>query len=344
MARTRALLALAVISALCTGTAALLTHPFNPNRLCCDHLVYRSMSYNLFTVTRPDLNVAPENNVMFSDPEFARVVGYVERNGFNRTPPYIYRVLTPLLARLIAFAVDINVAYYLISLFALAGTAFLIGLTIFELSGSIVPAMAGVFLFTANPWTVKFHLFRYMMVDPMMFFFVALAIWAIVKRNRWLFFATCAVGALNKEVLIPMLISYPLSEWLLDRRVRRSSVVATVVIAVGYFVFRVVMPENPGYSIFNLLWPGVDYFRLMAIAGIDAFGLLLVPALSRPWGSRLIAALVPFVIACVLEAWFVDNLEHAMVAAFPAVCVAVLWHWPPGLLRRSLVLDRKSVV
>jgi hypothetical protein len=195
-----------------------------------------------------------------------------------------------------------------------------------------------MFLFVANPWTEKFYLHRYMMVNPMMFFFVALAVWALVRRNRWLFFAACAVGALNKEVLVPMVVAYPLSELLIDHRLRRSSVGAALGIVIGYSLFRVAMPENPGYSIFNLLWPGVGAFRLMALAGIDTFGLVLPAALWRPWRSRLMVALAPFAVACVLEAWFVDNLERAMVAAFPVVCVAIFWLWPAGVLRQVLTL------
>jgi hypothetical protein len=49
-------------------------------------------------------------------------------------------------------------------------------------------------------------------------------------------------------------------------------------------------------------------------------------------------ALVPFAAACVLEAWFVDDLGRAMVQALPAVCVGIFWLWPTDLRRQLLTL------
>lgn len=336
--RVRHLALIGAAAVFVTGAAAILTHPFDPDRECCDHLAYRSMSYNLFTVTRPDLNVAPPGNKMFTDPRLAGVLEYIDRYGLNRTPPYVYRIFTPLLARSIAYVIGIDTAYYLVSFLGLSAAAFFIGLSILELTGSEIPAVAGVVLFAINPWTEKFNLWNYMLTDPMTFFFVALAIWGLIRRHRGLFFVACAVGALNKEALIPMVVAYPISEALVDHRVRWSSAILVVGIVAGYSLFRLLMPEASRYTIQSQFRPGLHHVKLMANAGIDVFSLTIPALLWRPWRSRLMIALAPFVVACVLEAWFVGNLERAMAPAFPAVCVGILWLWPVGSLRQVLTL------
>lgn len=335
--RLRPLFAIAITALLLTGIVALLVDPFDPDVACCDHLLYRSMSYNLFTVTRPALNAPPDWS-MFADPLHQRWAEYWKKYPLNRVPPYVYRVVTPLSARGVAYATGIDAAYYLISFLALAGAAVLIGLSILELSGSVIPALAGVVLFLINPWTAKFNLWDYMLTDPMAFFFTALAIWALVKRNRPLFFVACAIGVLNKESMVPMVVAYPLTEWWIDHRVRSSSVVAAVGIVVGYAAFRAAMPEAVSYSILGELKANVDHARAMTLAWIATFGVMLPAAFLRPWGSRLMIALVPFAATSVLEAAFVGDLERAMVQALPAVCVGIFWLWPVDLREQLLTL------
>ena len=333
--RVRAFLIIVAASVLLTGVGALLVHPFNPDKHCCDHLFYRSMSYNLFTVSRPDLNAPPPGSL----PDLRQGLSWLHLgNGFSRQPPFVYRVATPLLARAVAYVTGINVAYYLVSFLALAAAALFIGLSIFELTGSEVPAVAGVILFIVNPFSANFNLFDYMLTDPMAFFLAALAIWALVKRKRFLFFAACAVGVLNKESMVPMVIAYPLTEAWVDHHLRGSSVAAAAGIIVGYYLFRVVMPEVPGYSIFNQFHAGFHHIEAIAGAVFIVFGVVVPAALRRPWGSRLMVALVPFAVACVLEAWFVGDLERAIVQALPAVCVGIFWLWPADLRRQLLTM------
>ena len=315
-----------------TGVLALLVHPFDPDRECCDHLAYRSMSYNLFTITRPDLNVPPPGNEAFDMGVATEHIRY----GLNHLPPFVYRVVTPLLARSIAYVTGIDAAYYLISFFALAAAAIFIGLSILELSESIIPALAGAVVFLVNPYTVRYNLWDYMLTDPMAFFLAALAIWALVKRNRTLFFAACAVGVLNKGTMLPMLVAYPLSEAWLDRHIRRSSITAVVGILAGYYLFRVAMPEAlPDYTLSTQAGAALANVRvgLMVTAGITVFGVMVPASLRRPWHSGLMIALVPFAAFAVL-----GTLPRHQVQALPAVCLGMFWRWPTMRRERLLLL------
>jgi hypothetical protein len=336
---TRVVALSAILSVLLTGLIALLVQPFDPDRACCDHLFYRSMSYNLFTVTRPDLNVPPRGNPLPSVYGIPTFRSLSPLNRLNRQPPYVFRIVTPLLARLVAYATGINAAYYLISFLALAGAAVFIALSIFKLTGSQIPAMAGAVLFLVHPYSARFNLHRFMLTDPLAFLLTALAIWALVQRKRGLFFVACAFGVLNKESMLPILIAYPLTEAWIEHHVRWTSVSAVIGITVGWYAFRLAMPIPVNtYSLASEFRGGLRHVELMAGAGILAFGVMLPAAVRRPWGSRLMIALVPFALACILEAWFVDDLERVMAQALPAICVVVLWWWPTERPERLLTL------
>lgn len=330
--RVRTILTLAILSVLLTGVIALLVQPFDPDRECCDHFFYRSMSYNLFTVTRPDLNVPQPGTPL------AKQDWYDPLTGLNRTPPYEYRVLTPLLARTISLATGIEAAYYLISFMTLAGAAFFVALSILELTRSLVPAAAAATLFLVSQYTASINLTRYMMIDPMALFLAALAIWALVKRNRLLFFVTCAVGALAKESLVPLLVAYPMMEALVDRKVRWSSIGAVVGIGICWHLFRVAMPEGPhaGYNILSRFLPTDHQAEDVVKSTVVVYGVMLSAILRRPWGQKLAIALVPFVLVCFMETWFITATERVLTQALPAVCIGIFWLWPKG--RREQVL------
>ncbi len=325
-----------VVSVALTGVLALLIHPFEPDKECCDHLAYRSMSYNLFTVTRPDLNVPPPGNAAFNDPA---VADFELKYHLNHLPPYVYRIVTPLLARLIASVSTIDVAYYLITLLALAGAAVFTGLSILEVTQAVVPAIAGVVVFLVNPYSTGFNLRDFMLTDPMAFLLAALAVWALVRRNRGLFFVACLVGVLNKESMVPMLVAYPLSELWLERRIREGTMGAAVCIAIGWYLFRIAMPEAvAGYSVIREFRPGLHHVHQTVTAGIVTFGVLAPAAIRRSWRSKLVYALMPFSVGAVLAAWFVGDVGRAMIQALPVVCLALFSRWPPSRLEQVLAL------
>ena len=51
--------ALLLLALALTAGVATFAEPTDPSSTCCDHLFYRSMAYNLFVVTRPELNEWP---------------------------------------------------------------------------------------------------------------------------------------------------------------------------------------------------------------------------------------------------------------------------------------------
>ena len=139
--------------------------------------------------------------------------------------------------------------------------------------------------------------------------------------------------------MVPLVLAYPLTEWWLDHRVHWSSIVAAVLVLVGWYLFRLAIPIPVNtYSFFSEFRGGLEHVKLMFLAVLATFAGVVPAAVMRTRRSKLIVALVPFAIACILEAWFVDNLERAMVQALPAICLMVLWRWPAERHQQALTL------
>src|SRR5687768_14229417 len=89
---------LLLLALVLTGVVAAFTEPADPDSTCCDHLFYRSMAYNLFVVTRPELNdwpaELPDRERLYTSPYHGDYLRW--ENRLSRQPPYVYRVLTPL--------------------------------------------------------------------------------------------------------------------------------------------------------------------------------------------------------------------------------------------------------
>jgi hypothetical protein len=331
---------LAVVVAALGGTllAGLLVDRFDPDTSCCDHLFYRSMSYNLFSVTRPELDTIPPGNAL-EDLYGARDYGWLDqRNGLSRQPPYVYRIVTPLLARAIAPATGIDGAYYLISLLALGGAAVFLGLAAHRITGSVVPAVLAIAAFLTDAPTARYNLNDYMLTDPMAFFLASFAIWALLTRRRALFFTACAIGVLNKESMVPMLVAYPIFEGLSDRRFPRTSTMWAVGIATGWAFLRLALPVPVDtYSFLGQFREGWPHVRLMGYVALFTLGPLL-PAVRRGLRDPVVVSVLPFAAAAILSAWFVDDLERAMIRALPVLLLAGLRPWQPAMRAKVAIL------
>ena len=328
-----------VVAAACGGTllAGLVVQRFDPDTACCDHLFYRSMSYNLFSVTRPDLDTIPQGNELeelYGVPDY----GWLDpRNGLARQPPYVYRVVTPLLARAISPITGINDAYWVIALVALAGAATLLGLTSLRITGSAVPAVVVVGAFLTDPSTARWNLNDFMLTDPMAFFLTALALWALVHRRQGVFFVACAIGVLNKESMVALLLAYPLAEVFRVRRFPWVPASWSLAIGAGWVVVRVVLRCRPTPT------RSLDSSVRIPACAIDGRGPAIhdgtaASAIRRGLRDPVILSLLPFAAAAILSAWFVDDVERAMVQALPVVLLAGLRPWTSSMRTRIAVL------
>jgi hypothetical protein len=333
-------LLLAVAFAL-TGLVAARTTPFAPSVSCCDHLFYRSMAYNLVTVTRPDLNAWPPGldlKRLYQDPYHGRYLKV--ENHFNRQPPYAYRVVSPLVARAIAYPLgdNINHAFYALSFTALALASFFTALSVFELSGDVLAALASLGCFTLVFRLTRYHLTNYMLADPLAFLCLALGSWLMLRRNdRW-FFALAFIAVFNKETHFFLLACYALMQ-LHERRLNRASLASYAVITLAYLAFRVALPiPNNTYALRTLYlgWPGP---RTVVHVALGVFGALTWFACSRVWRTRFVLYLTPLAVGAFATALFAVDAERAYVYAFPLVFLGVFGARVAGTLPRLLAIS-----
>jgi hypothetical protein len=302
-----------------------------------DDIYYRSMAFNLFETTRPDLNTVPGG---LHYPHQGGVYYFEEANGLNHQPPFVWRVATPLLARVLSVPLgNIDRAFYAMTFLSLCGAMFFLALTLYVGLGKLLPALVAMGLFPAGYWLAGRYLFHYMYVDPLSIFLSCLAVYLLMKRNRGLFFVVCAAAVLNKESGLALLLAYPLSEWFLDRKVRASSVAAVVSIAAVWLLvqtgLRSMVPVDT-YSPITLLRYGT--LLGMAIGALLGAGVMLIPTwrgLASPIALSLIPVLIPPLVGSHQGA---GDSPRYYAQLLPVLAVFMFAFWPSRWIERTLAL------
>jgi hypothetical protein len=309
-----------------------------------DDIYYRSMAFNLFAVTRPDLNVPPGG---FTYPHTDATAYFVEANGLNHQPPFVWRVVTPLLARALSILLgNIDRAFYLITFLSLFGAAFLLAMVLYEGLGTIVPSVVALGVFPAGHWLSAEYFFHYMYVDPLSIFFTCAGAYAVVRRKRAMFFVLCAVSVFNRESGMFLIAAYPLSEWFLERRVHRSSLISAAAIVLAWFLFQAVVrslvPVDT-YSPLALIRIGFQQGLVGPLQGalyglLLAAGALFIPAwrgVASPMSLSLSVSLVPSVVGSMQAG---GSSPRYFGQAVPILVVMMFSLWPDKGVDRVLIL------
>lgn len=315
---------LLLLSLTLTVLQAYRTPPINIDATCCDHLFYRSMAFNFFTVSRPDLNEPPPGNrlsAVYADRYFG---GFMHReNKLNRQPPYCYRFVTPLLSRAIATVSgrSIDFGFYTLSFASLAFTCFVLALSVYDISRNWVLAAAAAISYSEVYSAFSGNLHDYMLTDPLAQLFVALSVYfMLTERKRW-FLAIGLVAIFNKEIHAFMLPCYVLMEFA-ERRTSTSVLIGCVLIVATYAAFRLWLPVPTNtYSL------ATTFFRLPSAATIateffQVFGVLAVSAVIRLPFRRATLSLTPIAIGAAIAELFAPNTARTYAYAFPFVMLA----------------------
>lgn len=335
---------LAVLAIVLVGTLALIIEPFEPDTTSGDYVYYRSMAFNEFVVTRPDLDRLPPGHPHLVVYRFDTWGAWYDmRNGLAHQPPFAYRLLTPALARLVEPALGINAAFYFWTVAALMAAAFTMGLCLYRLTDALLPAAAAVVLLALDFATARLHLVRYMLTDPIALFLTVLAVYALIRRRPVMFYVTCLIGVVNRESMVPMVVCYPISEYLLDRQLRWQTWAAALGVAGAWFALRAFWPVPVNrYSVVDEFKPTLAQTKLVADTAVMVFGVLFIAAWRsvgrRTAASRFARSLVPFVIATFGAAWFIGSVDRILAQAIPFFVIIVLGCWPKQPFARLLVL------
>lgn len=315
---------------------------WDPDERCCDHLYYRSMAFNTFSETRPDLNVPPAGNPLAEEYSNETPHPYLRAsNKLNRQPPFAYRVLAPLAARTILYVPgvsSINAAFFILTFASLVSTSVILGLSVYHLTARALPAVTAAVSFSSLWWAAGVNLRSYMLVDAPAYMFLSLAIYFLVTGHRTGFFGSLLIGVFIKEIVLIALISY----WLhrkLHRRLDRSDVGLSVVVISIYGGFRLLLPIPENDFTFSVAWVGIPYASSTVLWMFGTFyGLALASFVRIRYSTRLGIALLPIAIGSFIAALFALNHERALVFAFPFVVLLAFSIGPRTSTARTAVV------
>ena len=284
------------------------------------------------------------DRMTYSHPDFTEIWDhrfYIEMATNHPTnwyiAPFEYRILNPLLAKLLPFDVLIN--FTILSFGALWLTAIITYFMLRSLEFSNPLALTGSLFFLSLGWATRFNIYDFWLSDPMGFLFIVAAMWSIFAKKDPLFLLLLAIGVTAKENVLfvaPLYYTFN-SKKLLDGKVLLRLLCLTAPALIILFALRMSIPTtNSEYNIVNL-WQTIglkrvqhlskdlrDYLLLYSI-GTFGVSLTLLPLFSIKQNYSLLCRFSPFIVLNYLSLLFAYNDSRIIVSAFPAIIIMALY-------------------
>jgi hypothetical protein len=254
-----------------------------------------------------------------------------------RTPPFCYRVLTPLLAfGLTRAGLGVNASFWLITNASLVGFLCCLHRLLLQRGLDARGAALGVLLAGLTPGAVRWYEYQYWMTDPLCLFLIAAAmVLAEEGRER----AVAGVSLLGIAARESYLLVFP---WLLAKGARRdglrTALATTTRVALPSLALfagiRLLVPAAPGAPLAAVVADAAGFrFRHLLdnqlyLATLGSFGVLVPVLLASP--ARALAALRQRPEDAVLlggayaSLLLGTNTERLLAYALPAVLTAAL--------------------
>jgi len=152
--------------------------------------------------------------------------GLPEHPEAAKTPPYAYRLLSPLIVRLLPFSA--TTGFHLLTTAALIGAAALLFLLLRTMGFDDLAAAAGLMIFGSLYWLVESTQVDFLLVDPLTFFLFVTFLLALYRNlPPPLIAAIASLAVLNKEVglILPLVALVYLSR---TQRLTKGSAILIV--------------------------------------------------------------------------------------------------------------------
>jgi hypothetical protein len=263
--------------------------------------------------------------------------GEAGRKALAEAPPYVWRVLTPLVARgLMRTGLSVNAAFYLITNVSLFGFLLVLFLYLREVGFDRPLALTGLALVAFMQGAVRWFEYQYWMSDPPCLFLVALAFWLVRRQQRVALAMVSVVAALVRESYVIVYVHDFFR--LLKRRswpeaVGRTLAVSAVPLAVLVALRLTIVPNQPDDLVasfqenvaFRLrhLFDNQWYVLTVGTWGVLFPLFLLFPGriwtLSRRHFDQLAPALAVYASLAIS-----NNTERPLAYAVPALLPAAL--------------------
>ncbi|HVR69834.1 MAG TPA: hypothetical protein VMT87_03230 [Vicinamibacteria bacterium] len=263
--------------------------------------------------------------------------GEAGRQALAEAPPYLWRVLTPMAARLLTHAgLSVNAAFYLITNLSLFGFLLVLFLYLREVGFDRLLALGGLALVALMQGAVRWFEYQYWMSDPPCLFLVALAFWLVRREKHAALGLVSVVAALVRETYVVVYAHYFLYLWKRGSGVRataRTLAVSAAPVAILLLLRHAIVPNQPDDLVasfhenvaFRLrrLFDNQWYVLTVGTWGVLFPLLFLYPGriweLSRRHFDQMAPALLVYASLAVS-----NNTERPLAYAVPALLPAAL--------------------
>lgn len=274
---------------------------------------------------RPFLNVA------FSLEDRYRYLALAEQpfgasTAFAREPPYVWRLLTPTLVHILPL--PITTGFTLVTLVGLAGATLAL---VWLLRGLELPpsaAVAGGIAFVCLMPATGFNLYDGLLVDPLGFALLTLALAAAVHQRGIVLLVALVLCAFDKEVAVLGGIFAVAWFWRRNLLYLRWSIACLIItLLVLFSIHSLIQGSRPygllGTALFvnqQALQQGLMGQRML-LATVGTWGILLPFACAAPRFWRTPANLL-FLTAVTAQVLVSSDVERVVVYAFPVIIAA----------------------
>jgi hypothetical protein len=266
--------------------------------------------------------------------------------------PFCWRVLVPALAKALPF--DLEWSFFLIAFAGVWMTGVVVYCLALRWLSSPSYGLVALLMWVSLGWAGKLVLRNFWLPDSLAFFFVALAVYAILARRDALFVASVALGVLAKEsvfFVVPLYYTLRTERWIDLGLLKRCALLAlpSALMLVLLRVFIPALNEDPAYLStlpetvrlvqegassygYRELFLSVGVERLRNISAWDLYAysagtfgvILLLPLFALRRTGVLLLRFLPFLLLVYAQLFFAVNTERLLVLAFPAVLLMAL--------------------
>jgi len=270
-----------------------------------------------------------------------------------KVAPYCWRVLNPLIAKVLPFELQLN--FLIISFISICMSGVVIYYLVKMFNFSKLFALMGMFMYYSLGWATKFVLYDFWLPDPLSFLFILLAIYYVLTKKDLLFMILLSVGVLVKESVIftaPLYYTFNVRK-LVDMKMAKRVLILVLPAIIVLLVLRILIPgaevnsseqslikeiegtarsENGSYGYLDH-WKKIGWERIRGFSpfkifyvGLVTFGVMLIalPFFSIKRNFNLFLKFMPFLLLICSQLFFATNTERLLVVGFPAVILLAL--------------------
>lgn len=256
-------------------------------------------------------------------------------NHLSHIAPFEYRILNPLLAKLLPF--DLLINFTILSFIFLWLTGIITYFMLKKLEFSSQLALTGSLFFLSLGWATRFNIYDFWLTDPLAFLFIVATMHSIFAKKDLFFMLLLSIGVTAKENVIfvaPLYYTFNNKKYF-DSEVLFRFLCLVLPAILILFAIRMLYPitNTQEYNVVTLLQTiGLSRIKNLSIDklysySIGTFGISLIflPLFSIRQNLFFLLKFSPFIVLTYSSLLFAVNTERVIVSSFPSIIVMSLY-------------------